>query len=268
MKVFVVSLARAEARIKYITAHLESLNLDYELIDAVDYQQLTPKDFERLTNTEAIQQNQWLTKGVIACSLSHVKVYKHIVENDVGICLVIEDDAVLPQDIKKTLAIIEGEISRGEIISLSYFNHHQAKNSTDLSMQHIKQISNNLQLVYPVDLHDIASAMAYVITKEVAANMLKVSMPIANAADHWGDHRGKGGFDSFRCVYPPQVRAALLRSAIDYAHSKTLMSKIAGWIREYNVPVLSTFLNRRTEKLQTEKYHFSFIDEPPFNEPR
>lgn len=268
MKIFVVSLARAEARVKYITAHLESLKVDYELIDAVDYQQLTPADFDRLTNTEAIQQNHYLTKGVVACSLSHVKVYKHIVENNIGVCLVIEDDAVLPKDIKKTLDIIEGEIEKDEIISLSYFNHHQAKESTDLSKYHIKQIGNNLELVYPVDIYDIASAMAYVITKEVAEKMLEISMPIANAADHWGAHRDKCGIKSFRCVYPPQVKAALLRSAIDYAHGKTLISRIAGWIREYNVPVLSAFLNRRTDKLQTEKYQFSFIDEPPFNKPR
>lgn len=268
MKIFVVSLARAEARVKYITAHLESLKVDYELIDAVDYQQLTPSDFERLTNTEAIQQNHYLTKGVVACSLSHIKVYKHIVENNVDVCLVIEDDAVLPKDIKKTLDIIECEMGKDEIISLSYFNHHQAKESTDLSKHEIRQIGNNLQLVYPVDLYDIASAMAYVITKKVAKKMLEISMPIANAADHWGAHRDKGGFDSFRCVYPPQVKAALLRSAIDYAHGKTFVSKVAGWIREYNVPVLSAFLNRRTEKLQTEKYHFSFIDKVPFNKLR
>lgn len=268
MKIFVVSLSRVEARTRYIKAHLDSLKVDYELIDAVDYLNLTPADFDVLSDQEAVRKNPYLNQGVIACSLSHVKIYKHIVANNVGVSLVIEDDAALPKNIEQLLAIVEKEIKQDEIIALSYFNHHQAKDSTDLSKYERQPVGAGCELAYPVDLHDIASSMAYVITKQVAQQLIDVVMPVSVQTDYWGAYYDKHGFSSFRCLYPVQVKAAPIRSSIEYDSAKTLASRVAAWVRKYNVPVLMNYLNRRTDKLQGEKYHFSFVDAPPFNAPR
>jgi glycosyl transferase family 25 len=265
MKIFVVSLSRVVARTNYIKAHLDSLKVDYELIDAVDYINLTPADFEVLSDQEAVRNNPYLSQGVIACSLSHVKIYKHIVANNVDVSLVIEDDAALPKNIKRILDIVAQEIKKDEIIALSYFNHHQAKDSTSLSKYQRKPIGEGCELVYPTDLHDIASSMAYVITKEVAKKMIDVVMPVSVQTDYWGVYFDKHAFSSFRCLYPVKVLAAPIRSSIEYASAKTLFSKLAGWVRKYKVPILMSYLDRRTNKIQGEKYHFSFVDEPPFN---
>ena len=265
MKIFVVSLSRVEVRTKYITAHLNSLGVDYELIDAIDYLNLSPADFNVLADQAAVQLNPFLTKGVIACSLSHVKIYKHIVENNVDISLVIEDDAELPKNIKKLLEIVGQKIKKDEIIALSYFNHHQAKESTDLSKHERKPAGAGCELVYPVDLHDIASSMAYVITKEVARKMIDIVMPVSVQTDYWGAYYDKHAFASFRCLYPVQVQAATIRSSIEYDMSKTLLSRLAAWVREKNVPLLINYLNRRSDKIQREKYEFTFVDAPPFN---
>jgi len=242
--------------------------VDYELIDAVDYLNLTPADFAVLSNQEAVRKNPYLRQGVIACSLSHVKIYKHIVAHNVGVSLVIEDDAALPKNIKKLLAIVEKEIKPDEIIALSYFNHHQAKDSTDLSKHERRAVGEGCELVYPADLHDIASSMAYVITKQVAQRLIDVIMPVWVQTDYWGSYYDKQGFSSFRCLYPVQVKAAAIRSSIEYDAAKTLSSRAAALVRKYNIPVLTTYLNRRSDKLQDDKYHFSFVDAPPFNAPR
>ena len=57
MKILVVSLSRVETRTRYIKAHLDSLEVDYELVDAVDYLNLTPIDFDLLSDQEAVRQN-------------------------------------------------------------------------------------------------------------------------------------------------------------------------------------------------------------------
>ncbi|GAB2863341.1 hypothetical protein GCM10027044_24870 [Hymenobacter ruber] len=235
------------------------------MIDAVDYINLTPADFDVLSDQEAVSKNPYLTKGVIACSLSHVKIYKHIVANNVGVSLVIEDDAALPKNIKKILDIVEREIKDDEIISLSYFNHHQAKDTTDMSKYERKPVGEGCELVYPVDLHEIASSMAYVITKKVAERMIDVLMPIWVQTDYWGDYYDKHGFSSFRCLYPVQVLAAPIRSSIEYDTAKTLTSRVASLVRKYKVPVLMSYLEKRASKIQGEKYHFRFVDRPPFN---
>ena len=268
MKIFVVSLSRVEARTKYIKAHLDSLKVDYELIDAVDYINISPAEFEVLSDQEAVRQNPYLTKGVIACSLSHVKIYKHIVANNVDVSLVIEDDAALPKNIKKILDIVECEIKDDEIISLSYFNHHQAKDTTDMSKHKRKPVGEGCELVYPVDLQDVASSMAYVITKKVAERMIDVLMPIWVQTDYWGAYYDKHGFSSFRCLYPVQVLAAPIRSSIEYDSAKTLTSRMASLVRKYKVPVLMSYLEKRASKIQGEKYHFQFVDQLPFNAAR
>jgi glycosyl transferase family 25 len=268
MKIFVVNLSRVEARTKYIKAHLDSLKVKYELIDAVDYINLTPADFEVLSDQEAVRKNPYLSQGVIACSLSHVKIYKHIVANNVDVSLVIEDDAALPKNINRILDLVERTIKPDEIIALSYFNHHQAKDNTDLSKYDRQPLGEGCELVYPVDLHDIASSMAYVITKEVAQKMIDVVMPVSVQTDYWGVYHDKHAFSSFRCLYPVQVLAAPIRSSIEYDAAKTLSSRFAAWVRKHNIPVLMAYLNKRTARIQGEKYHFSFIDEPPFNAPR
>lgn len=265
MKIFVVSLSRVEIRTKYIKAHLDSLKVDYELIDAVDYLNLTPADFDVLSDQEAVRQNPYLSQGVIACSLSHVKIYKHIVENNVGVSLIIEDDAALPKNIKKILDIVEREIKDNEIISLSYFNHHQAKEHTDLSRHQRKSVGEGCELVYPADLKDIASSMAYIITKDVAQKMIDIIMPVSVQTDYWGVYYDKHAFGSFRCLYPVQVKAAAIRSSIEYDSAKSLASKVASWVRQYNVPILISYLDRRANKIQGEKYKFVFVDDQPFN---
>lgn len=265
MKIFVVSLSRVRERTKYIKAHLDSLKVDYELVDAVDYINLTQADFDVLSDQDAVSRNPYLSKGVIACSLSHVKVFKLIVERNIDKCLVIEDDAALPRNIKKLLAVVEHEIQPDEIIALSYFNHHQWSDTTSLSKFQRKRVDESSEMVYPIDLHDIASSMAYVITKEVARKMIDVVMPVSVQTDYWGVYFDKKAFSSFRCLYPVQVRAAAIRSSIEYDASKTLASRFAAWVRKYDVPLLINYLERRTEKIQGKKYQFTFVDEPPFN---
>ena len=266
MKIFVVSLIRAKDRREYIKAHLSSLALEYEIIDAVDYLELTPADYERLTDEEAVRKNPFLSKGSIACSLSHLQIYKRMVQDDIGISLVLEDDAHLPYNIKQLLTAVEADTQHNEVITLSYFNHHDSKPVTQLSKKGRTPLRGGGELVYPIDLHDIASTMAYVITKSVAEKMIDILMPISVQTDYWGVYYDKGAFDSFRCLYPVPVRAALVRSSIDYEAGKTLISRLAAVIRKYNVPVLVSYLNRRAGKMQEQKYYFDFVEAKPFTQ--
>ena len=265
MKVFVISLLRAESRREYIVAHLTDLKLDYEIIEAVDYKDLTPADYEELTDQEAVRNNPYLSKGSIACSLSHLKIYNKMVCESIESALILEDDAHLPYNIKKILDVIEKEIGLDEVITFSYFNHHVSKPITHLSRYNRTMLAGIGELVYPIDLHDIASTMAYVITKEVASKMIDIILPVSVQTDYWGVYYDKGAFASFRCLYPVPVMAALLRSSIDYEAAKTLMSKFASWVRKYKLPILLPYLNRRAIKMQNSKYQFEIVDEQPFN---
>ncbi|GIV40227.1 MAG: hypothetical protein KatS3mg033_2027 [Thermonema sp.] len=77
MKTYVISLERSRERRKYIIDHCKSLNIDYQIIDAIDGNLLTQQDLENICDIETVTKfRYWLTNGAIGCALSHLKAYQ------------------------------------------------------------------------------------------------------------------------------------------------------------------------------------------------
>jgi GR25 family glycosyltransferase involved in LPS biosynthesis len=272
MKAYVISLRRATERRQYIEAHLQACGLPYEIVDAVDYQEMTPADFAKLTDEKAVLANPYLTKGVQACALSHAKVCSLIAASTDEVALVLEDDVALPANIKSILHSLEEQIGSEEIISLSYYTHFH--DGIELSIQQTTQLINGSKLYYPVNLKDVGSAMAYVLPRAVAAKLSKAVIPVRVAADYWGDHYLSGAFASFRCLYPNPAQPATFRSTLDYATTikstsrqllTALFSSAATIIRRFKLPYLYQFLEDRDRKRLEKKAILHFIDSKPFN---
>ncbi|WP_201986786.1 glycosyltransferase family 25 protein [Hymenobacter rubidus] len=274
MKVYVISLRRAPERRHYIEQHLSALGLVYEIVDAIDYQELTPADFARLIDPQAAAANPYLTKGVQACALSHAKVCDLIAASPDRMALVLEDDAALPANIKSILALIEQEIADEEVISLSYYTHFH--DGIELSLQGAKKLANGNSLFYPVNLTDVGSAMAYVMPRAVAARLPRTAVPVRVAADYWGDHYRNGAFQSFRCLHPVPVHTASFRSTLDYAATqkswpRQALTKLAGYgaalVRKTRFPFLFSYLETRDRQRLDKKHILRFVESAPFNAP-
>lgn len=272
MKVYVISLRRATERRRYIETHLGALGLDYEIVDAVDYQELTPADFARLVDQQAAAANPYLTKGVQACALSHAKVCDRIAAGPGRLALVLEDDAALPANINAILSLIEQEIGDDEVVSLSYYTHFH--DGIELSQQGAKKLANGSSLFYPVNLGDVGSAMAYVMPRAVAARLPATAVPVRVAADYWGDHYRNGAFRSFRCLHPIPVQTATFRSTLDYATTqktwaRQVLTKLAGYgaalVRKTRFPGLYGYLEARDRQRLDKKYILRFVEAAPFN---
>lgn len=264
MDIYVISLNRARERRQFMQKQMESLGLSYEIVDAVDYQQLTGEEFKELTDEAAVRNNPYLTKGMQACALSHAKVLNKIAAAGDKTALVLEDDAVLPDNIKELLRQIEAEIKQNEVIALSYYYYNNEE--ICLSNQRKTNLSSDAGLFYPVDLHYFASTMAYVVTAGVAGKMARAIMPVSVLPDSWASYYERGAFESFRCVYPVTVMPALFRSTLGYAAEKAFKSRVAAFIRRNNLPVISTWLEKRSQRIINNKYLFRFLDLPPFME--
>ena len=95
-KVYVVSLSRATDRRSYITDLLSSEDINFEFFEAFDGQEsfLTEDSLESF-----VSENFWKdpggwspSRGQIGCWMSHVNIWKKMVEDDIGSCLILEDD--------------------------------------------------------------------------------------------------------------------------------------------------------------------------------
>jgi len=260
-KVYVISLKRAPERRSSITKQLESLGLDFEMIDAVDYQELKDTDFERLCDAQAVAQQPFLTKGMRACALSHVKALNKMIADGAPAALILEDDAILPADIKELLLTLGSELRKNEVIALSYHSHRNEE--ICLSTQNSIELGNERKLMFPIDVTYMASTMAYMVSLPVAQKMVSVMMPISELPDSWGGYFRKGAFQAFRCVYPVVVKPAPFRSTLDHIGTKTLKSAISSLIRRYKLPFFNTLLEKRSQKLVEEKYAYRFTNRPP-----
>lgn len=91
LRIFVISLARAAERRASVSAHLEALGLEYELVDGVDGQALPPEAHARLLAPGVT----FPSPGVVGCYMSHMTVYHRLLESGADAALVLEDDAAL-----------------------------------------------------------------------------------------------------------------------------------------------------------------------------
>lgn len=89
--IWILSLARATDRRRFVDAHFAALGLPFEVLDAVDAQAV---DVDRYASPwrSRFEIGRTMSRGAIACSLSHLAAYRRMVDEDVPAALIVEDD--------------------------------------------------------------------------------------------------------------------------------------------------------------------------------
>ena len=123
--------------------------------------------------------------GEIGCALSHLSIYRKMVEDDIPIACIFEDDVVLSGDVKSCISNVADVIdkSRAQVILLSDHTHQGCCTPC----------------ICPAK-SDMFSE-AYVITKIAAMNLLRANYPLQVPCDHWGRFVRLGAIELFH-AYP------------------------------------------------------------------
>jgi hypothetical protein len=91
LRIFVILLACTAERRAAISAHLQALGLEYELVDGADGRALPAREHAPLLAPSVT----FSSPGVVGCYMSHMAVYRRLVETGVSAALVREGDAAL-----------------------------------------------------------------------------------------------------------------------------------------------------------------------------
>jgi glycosyl transferase family 25 len=255
MKTFVISLKRSVERRQFMIEQMNRLGLDYEIFDAIDCKEVTENDISRYRSDSPYWQTASI--GIVCATLSHYLVFKKIVEQGLEYALVLEDDALLPKNIKNILAELEKVIKKDEIILLYYAGFKVLK----LSLVGVETIKSG-KLLFPVNIEDVGSAAAYIVHKNVAMNLIRINMPFKGMTDSWGIFYNNGGFDSCRCLYPPQIKPKNFKSSIDYIDPKSMIGKIVNMVNKHKIPVLFQLLALRRALFQKSLRRYKLVNEP------
>lgn len=172
MKVYVINLAKNIDRLRLIDSRLKNLGVSYDRIEAVCGRELSTA--EKLRSVSRLKW--WCARGVlprdgeIGCALSHLNVYRKLVESDDPCCCVLEDDDQFEPCFKEQLTRIEKWIDGDKPQVVLMTNYTQEDGGDEWKI---------------VSTSGDSSTEAYVITKAAAKSLLKHNCPACMPSDGW-----------------------------------------------------------------------------------
>ncbi|MDR2400064.1 MAG: glycosyltransferase family 25 protein [Deferribacteraceae bacterium] len=173
MRVFAVNMKTDIERRTHILKECARHSLDVEIVDAVIGKNLTETEIkEKVSDFE----NSGFTRGEIGCSLSHINIYRKMIDEGIEIALILEDDADIKDTINEAMAEIET------------FDGKRRKPSIYLLTEAEKYIQNFKVPLKTVTLHKYHRGwytQGYIINRECAEILAKHLYPIKNYADNW-----------------------------------------------------------------------------------
>ena len=258
MHAYVVNLARSPDRRSHITRELRKTSVEYEIVTAVDGRELD------MTDTALIDPSFLATgifpEGSAGCALSHLGIYRKIIEDGLDVALILEDDVVLPADLNKLSQEVSKHLTGAEAAMLSV----DCPDPVQLSHEGAIRLSGGRQLALPIDITQPRSTGAYLITRQACERMIELLLPIRANADAWPFFYREGALDRLRCVAPlPVLKNAELTSTIgSYSLGNGLRSRLAEPLLRYRIPVLHQILSRRRRRIYREWGRMEFVSTP------
>jgi glycosyl transferase family 25 len=218
MKAYVINLGRAVERREHMEAQLG--DLAHEFVEAVDGHALTEEQRARL------DIRPWLTPGLVGCALSHRKAYRLILAAGQPFGLVLEDDAVVPEELPALLERLPSLLGSAEIALLHYRSTRPGRLGDGPSL------ARDLRLREPLDTKWLNATTGYVIGREACQRMLNLH-PVVMSPDGWGAFLEAQAIDRVWCVHPQPVRARTdLHSTTGYRNWWLLPNWLRAWNRE------------------------------------
>jgi glycosyl transferase, family 25 len=259
---YVINLARSGDRRAHIVAELGKTGVDYEIVTAVDGQELDLNDTASI-DSEFLKFD--FSAGSAGAAFSHLSVYKKIIADGWDKALVLEDDVIVPADLENLAEAAASHLTGAEIALLSFHCAEPCKMSTAGTVG----LPRGRMLALPIDICQPQSGAAYVITREACERMIKDALPIRVLADAWWHYYREGRLDRVRCVVPLSVhKSPMFVSSIGfYSLGEGLKARLIGPIVRGNLPVVRQALAYRRQRIlrrwgRSELVTAPFIEKP------
>ena len=117
--IYVINLDRRPDCMATMTAHLDSLDLSYERIRAVDANDLS--------GAEGVHKPPYMDLGARACLASHGEALKSFQETGQPVALILEDDVELARDLPQLLESVEWWADKTPLVKLDIAREGRAK---------------------------------------------------------------------------------------------------------------------------------------------
>lgn len=181
---FVVNLATATQRREAMQALLAQHQLTATWLDAVDGRLIPEAELAQHFDAERAELEYGpMVRGEIGTSLSHVNIYRQMVEQQIQYAVVLEDDVELAPDFCQVLSQLPDAVAWSEpaMVQLTYVERAYTKSAQMLGERRLMRPHGGVWLT-----------SGYFITLAAAQNLLHALYPVWTVADHWRNFEAKG----------------------------------------------------------------------------
>jgi len=237
---YVINLARSPERRAHMEAQLEKARASYEIVTAVDARDLDLSHVN-LVAPHVLNRSSF-RPGAVGCALSHLLVYRTVLESGYERALVLEDDVLLPPDLAELTGAIAEEMSGAEVVLLNFHVDRRVQ----LTREGSRSVPSSRVLAHPVGLGGLTSAGAYMITSEACARMIEIALPVRAHPDDWEFFVREQALDRVRCVVPMAVtNSPKFRTTIDFYEPGSLQFRVRERVSHMRAPLLERVLAAR-----------------------
>ncbi len=183
--IFVINLPQSTDRKAFMQAQCETIGVEPTFIDAVNGKDLTDIEIHQYCDQEKAKQlfGRELLLGEIGCALSHKKIYKKMVDDNIQLAVVLEDDARIEYNFAKVISDICQSSTHWDLVLLGHHKNIVKNLSSPLSIWDINPISSEYKLCRLVNFG--FGTYGYIVTLKGAKKLLAELTTIYKPIDHY-----------------------------------------------------------------------------------
>jgi glycosyl transferase, family 25 len=238
MKTYVISLARRPDRRAHITGQLDKTGIDYEILDAIDGRDLDLRD-ARLFDPVAVSSDTTLDSSCFGCALSHLEIYRRMLEEGLEKAFILEDDVNLPADLDALLDAVAKHMTGAEVVLLNFHLVGKAYEACRVTRTGSTPLPSNRLLVEVVEGGFPGSTGAYLITRDACTRMARIAVPVKTQPDDWAFFFREGAIDHLKCVVPmPVDNSSAIRTTKETYPPGSIQARILESVNSARIPVV------------------------------
>ena len=235
----VINLETSTERRLHMQEQMAATGLDYRIVPAVNGNLLSQDEIQEICRVNAVllRPRSHLSPGEIGCALSHIKLYREILDNDIEAMVILEDDIRVEKMIAMAIEQYRHFPNDWDIVFLGYRMRARSLNS-------VPEFLENISLKQPTGFGHIRTTRGYIVSLEGAGKLLRLTRDLYKPIDHYtGNYKLLNTY----IVDPALVIPAGFPSTIGYQEKKEremwLWLKICPWLKYF--PKTLDVLGRR-----------------------
>jgi len=178
---------------------------DYMFIEGLDALNYDMKSLHRFV--DKANQRRDLPKGMIGCSISHIKALRTFInDKDVDIGVILEDDFEIVKNLRESVKAIPCDIlDQGPALLYAFVK-------AEMILKKQNDLPGNHGLFAMEKPMDCISTVGYCVNKTSAKNLINAMFPLKDYPDAWESHFNFGAFHRLFIVYPFLLRHEVFES--------------------------------------------------------